>query len=595
MKTNNKSKRKLTALVTAASMLLLPVFSLTACAEESSAPDKDDSYILKQAPSYEALEPWEKKLVPLGLNDTPNFEYLEAYQSAEDSHIFEAFVQINVFEPTPGNENLYDHNDYADSVYEAVSELKLSDEQIIDIDDYENALILMLSKEEVKRVAQYGFVGNISFPLGEAAETSDNSIESLNIYIDGEENPSEPRVYEYMCGAVEPEVDIYDGEKELRQDVDYTVSYSNNETIGTARLTITGIGAYRGVCKYDYEIKRYEDIFRFDIYRETPDFYDLYTDNGVNLSKPCVGSFDTMNTFDGYEFQSNDNGTIGLIGVDEGILCLKIPAAFKEGYYYDRPDVVMEIRENALKNNKTAQGVELPNTIYTIGENAFKGMEAVKRIYVPVSVKKIADGAFDELPTDFKLICVKGSYAEEYAKSNDIPYAYPEDDDFDKNVLENAQTDINTLTGLIDGLVFSFSEPELPLNYEYTGSKITPEVVIKDGEKTLTPDVDYKLYYVGNLHVGRAMIIISGIGNYKDGCVLYFNIVDHADIMPYDPVMGDLDGDNIVTANDALFALRASLEMEELTEDQIINGDIDADNVITSADAVAILRISTSR
>ncbi len=62
--------------------------------------------------------------------------------------------------------------------------------------------------------------------------------------------------------------------------------------------------------------------------------------------------------------------------------------------------------------------------------------------------------------------------------------------------------------------------------------------------------------------------------------------------MPYDPVMGDIDGDNSVTANDALIALRASLGFEELTQDQITQADLDGDLEITSADALAILRRS---
>lgn len=416
------------------------------------------------------------------------------------------------------------------------------------------------------------------------------SICDLKIYIDGELDHSITRVYEYQGYEIKPCTDIFDGNEELVPDKDYTVAYSRNNEPGTAHMTITGKDKYKDVYEYSFEIKKYEDIVRFNAAKETPDFYDIYTDNGVDLARPYAGSFDTMDTSDGYEFQSNDNGTVDFIGAKGGIWYLKIPAMFKSGWYYDRPDFTMEIRAGSLRNNEAAQAVDIPNTVVTIGGEAFRGMKSVKRIYVPVSVKRIGEDAFAELPESFRMVCCKGSYAEEYAKANDIPYVYPGDDDFDKQALEKAQPDIRDLTILIDGLVFSSFDTAL--NYEYTGREITPPVVIKDGDKTLTPDVDYTLCYINNKDIGKARVVAEGKDNYKGRCVFYFYIKDHADIMPYDPVMGDIDGDNSVTANDALIALRASLGFEELTQDQITQADLDGDLEITSADALAILRRS---
>ena len=48
----------------------------------------------------------------------------------------------------------------------------------------------------------------------------------------------------------------------------------------------------------------------------------------------------------------------------------------------------------------------------------------------------------------------------------------------------------------------------------YNGSAQTPSVVVKDGDVTLTKDVDYTVSYSNNVNAGTATVTISGIGNY---------------------------------------------------------------------------------
>lgn len=55
-------------------------------------------------------------------------------------------------------------------------------------------------------------------------------------------------------------------------------------------------------------------------------------------------------------------------------------------------------------------------------------------------------------------------------------------------------------------------------------------------------------------------------------------------------VMGDLDGDGVVTSADARLALRAAVGLELLTDEQKKAADMDGDGEITSADARLILR-----
>lgn len=58
----------------------------------------------------------------------------------------------------------------------------------------------------------------------------------------------------------------------------------------------------------------------------------------------------------------------------------------------------------------------------------------------------------------------------------------------------------------------------------------------------------------------------------------------------YVRVMGDIDGDGKVTAADARLALRAAVDLDILTEEQLKAADMDGDGKVTAADARLILR-----
>ena len=60
--------------------------------------------------------------------------------------------------------------------------------------------------------------------------------------------------YTYTGKAIEPEVTVTLGGKELVKGTDYTVDYSNNTNAGTATATVTGMGNYTGTAAATFEI-----------------------------------------------------------------------------------------------------------------------------------------------------------------------------------------------------------------------------------------------------------------------------------------------------------------------------------------------------
>ena len=62
-------------------------------------------------------------------------------------------------------------------------------------------------------------------------------------------------------------------------------------------------------------------------------------------------------------------------------------------------------------------------------------------------------------------------------------------------------------------------------NYNYTGSEIMPNPIVKLANKTLTYNVDYTLAYENNVNVGTAKLTITGINTYSGTKVINYNIL----------------------------------------------------------------------
>ncbi len=58
----------------------------------------------------------------------------------------------------------------------------------------------------------------------------------------------------------------------------------------------------------------------------------------------------------------------------------------------------------------------------------------------------------------------------------------------------------------------------------YTGSKLSPSVVVKDGSTTLKKDKDYTVSYTKTTNIGQGIVTVKGKGNYSGSKKVYFTI-----------------------------------------------------------------------
>lgn len=66
--------------------------------------------------------------------------------------------------------------------------------------------------------------------------------------------------YNYTGNAITPTITIINGPTKLKKDTDYTVSYKNNKSVGTATVTIKGKGNYTGIVTLKFKIVKAQSV-----------------------------------------------------------------------------------------------------------------------------------------------------------------------------------------------------------------------------------------------------------------------------------------------------------------------------------------------
>ena len=285
--------------------------------------------------------------------------------------------------------------------------------------------------------------------------------------------------YEYTGSEIKPEVDVCSNGLVLTEDIDYTVTYSDNVNVGTAKVIVSGIGNYSGNVEKTFEITA-KDIESTDISLSSDSFE--YTGKSIKPKVTVSNGSDVLTLNTDYVIRYSDNIEIGTASV--------IIAG--RGNYSGRVTKTFEITESAYTDLSDCD-ITLSKTVYKSSGSACKPKVTVKNGSAVLTLGtdylvRYADNI--EPGTASVIIAGRGKYTGRIIKTFTI---------LDSNAKQ------------ISDCTITLSKT----NFAYTGNTCKPKVTVSDGDTVLTRGTDYNVRYVNNIEVGTATVVISGTGKYQ--------------------------------------------------------------------------------
>lgn len=284
----------------------------------------------------------------------------------------------------------------------------------------------------------------------------------------------------YTGTAIEPTLIVKDGTKILAEGIDYTLHYINNTHIGAASVIITGEGNYVG----NSNIKNFKivpNVCTFDIPAIDP---QVYTRNAIT---PTI----IVNDNHGNSLVMNQDYVVNYSNnIDNGTATIEVKGI---GNY------------EGSTGTRTFTIAPKPITPHIITFDEYYTGSAITPRFT------VSDNGITLTPNDYNVgvannINVGKGTVNIIMKGN---YTGSTTSDF------NIKSRILTLT--INDIV----------DQTYTGTAIEPEIIVKDGTKTLMKGIDYKYELVNNVNIGKATLLVNGINNYEGSSAVtkQFNIV----------------------------------------------------------------------
>ncbi len=314
----------------------------------------------------------------------------------------------------------------------------------------------------------------------------------------------DPYVYSPAIVPIEPRPVVSLKGNALIENVDYTLAYANNSDVGTATIVMKGIGKYKGIAR-----------FQFDILPKP------LTDAEVTVRaiapQVCTGKALTPATI---------------------VLCDGIVLANRRDYKVTY--------ENNIEPG-VAKAVITGITNFTGTLNVTFEIDCDHDYDVQVVAPTHSARGYTLHTCKICGASYKDNYTDQLV-TNDL----------------------------------SECEIEIPAAMPYTGKPVVPPVKITCNGKTLVEGTDYTVSCGNNTNTGLADVTVRGIGGFTGIVKRTFQITEG--------IKGDVNSDGVITADDALMALRATVGLINLTDSQNDLAEVTGDGEVTTEDSLSILR-----
>lgn len=374
----------------------------------------------------------------------------------------------------------------------------------------------------------------------------------------------------YTGGEIKPEftVTMKAGETmTLREGTDYTVKWENNVNKGTATVTLTGKGRYKGTKHFTFEIEEQSigSAMQVNLASETltwtgkalepavsvflgsreldpeTDYTVEYTNNvgpgTAYATVTCKGNYSGSST---KQFQ-----IVRDIGEDMDVTIREADSLIYTGYELE-PEVVVML-DGKLLSAYTDYTVEYKNSIMP-GENSasviitgtglYTGKREIKFTILPKQVEDLLDVILDKESMPYT---GEPQMPKVKVKMGDYEWIYlKEGTDYTLTYADNTEVGTVSVTVTCKGIYAGQAKKNFtitPLDiskdavvslekeeFEYTGEEFKPAEEVTIGEKKLVSGTDYTVEYKNNIQPGSAEVEVTGKGNYSGTVVKSFEI-----------------------------------------------------------------------
>lgn len=358
----------------------------------------------------------------------------------------------------------------------------------------------------------------------------------------------------YTAREIKPDIIIRDGDYRLVQGTDYTVAYTENKNIGTAKVELIFQGNYQGIIKTQFEITprdiEYVDVSKIpDQYYEaqpvTPEFI-MRHDNTILVQD------------EDYQVEYEENVEVGIgkinitgMGNYSGSATIEfsiVPRPIGKTDLFCNDEFIYSGKANEPKPTLLLNEEELKEDVdyeisYINNINAGTGIIEVKGIGNFCDKARVE---FKILPKELKEIILSQMQAQIYNGAELKPDIEALDGEIKlvngKDYSLTYENNINTGNATVTVTGKENYTGEIKASFQiqpknmaettieaiaavnYTGAAVKPEITVKDGGKTLVAGKDYKAAYTNNKTAGMATVEVTGMGNYTGSKKAEFTI-----------------------------------------------------------------------
>jgi hypothetical protein len=369
----------------------------------------------------------------------------------------------------------------------------------------------------------------------------------------------------YSGAALTPALVVKDGNTTLTLVTDYSVAYTNNTNVGTATATITGAGNYTGTKTQTFSIvAKAASTLTID-----PIANQTFTGAALTPAIVVKDGNNTLTLGSDYSVAYTNNTNLGTATVTI------TGAGNYIGTKTQTFSIVKLVSSTTIDPiaNQTYSGTAIApsavvkdgNTTLTLGTDytvAFTNNTNVGTATVTITGAGNFTGTksqtFTIVAKDASTLTIDAVTNQTYSGSALTPALVVKDGNTtlslatDYTVAYTSNTNVGTATATITGAgnytgtktqtfsIVAKAASTLTIdpiaNQTFTGAALTPAIVVKNGNTTLTLGTDYSVAYTNNTNAGSATVTITGAGNYTGTKTQTFSIVKLVSSTTIDPI-----------------------------------------------------------